>query len=60
MEADLDKSEVVKPRSGELCGERLLHTYYVSTAPSGGRRRKVCFYKHSSLNRNNSKISFNI
>ena len=42
METDLDKAELLKLRPGELCGDRLLNTYYVSTvSPSIYRKRKV-------------------
>ncbi|KAK2175426.1 hypothetical protein NP493_733g00021 [Ridgeia piscesae] len=41
METDLDKAELLKLRAGELCGDRLLNTYYVSTvSPPIYRKRK--------------------
>ena len=39
METDLDKSEMVKPQTGELSGDRLLNTHYVSTGATNKRRK---------------------
>ena len=41
MEADLDKQEPLRPAAGELSGDRLLQTNYVSTGSASARRRKV-------------------
>lgn len=41
MEADLDKQEALRPSAGELHGDRLLQTNYVSTESASARRRKV-------------------
>lgn len=41
MEADLDKQEVLRAQQGDLAGERLLNTYYISPGSASSRRRKV-------------------
>ncbi|ELU06099.1 hypothetical protein CAPTEDRAFT_181527 [Capitella teleta] len=39
MEADLDKDEAIQAKTGELSGDRLLNTLYVSSGP--GRKKRV-------------------
>ena len=41
MEADLDKSEMLKPQAGELSGDRLLNSHYVNTSSATNRKKKV-------------------
>ena len=46
MEADLDKSEIMRPKSGELHGNRLLHSHYAGSISASPKKRKVCIHGH--------------
>ena len=49
METDLDKAELLKMRAGELCGDRLLNTYYTSTvSPTIHHKRRVRLLVYSN------------
>ena len=42
MEPDLDKDELIKPKEGELSGDRLLYSLYSSGASPQQRKKRVC------------------
>ena len=41
MESDLDKAELLRQRTGELTGDRLLNTDYITTTSPASRKKRV-------------------
>ncbi|XP_071946131.1 lisH domain-containing protein ARMC9-like isoform X2 [Antedon mediterranea] len=55
MEADLDKKELLRPRSGELTGDKLLYTHYMMGSGDGPNQSNYSYPQQFNMNGQNSR-----